>query len=364
VVTFSTSPWKSDPATRLAIAAKITPSGQRFQLPNSKESYPGIVMSADMNFLGKDVHVDVRPAEDIEFKYFRMGVSLEGLSASDVAGGIMQGTCRQAAYAVLEKLTRWKRPAPPPRPTPEDECARGFHCRENAETLETTDRAAAARLYAKACQHDDEDACVRAADLEVALPGEDHRASAQFELGMACARDLARACTALGRIALVPREPGRAPSPDDRREALRADLRACDLGEHDACAAAVPLVKGTPFADAAPLLAGAKSASSKTLGTIFALRWGQWTQMDQGQPTAWVTKPPPHPPEDALVTPFALDRVPAGIVAPPGTDTVYAVAFEKGWGDRCGTCKPSGGGGSLYSMRSMDCVCAIAPRAR
>jgi len=363
VVTVSALGIDPDPSTQLEIRGTVTPSGQVFQLPNSSTTYPGIAMAADMKWLGKSLHASVEPAQEIEFTYTQFGISLEGLSREDVAGGILQGTCKQLGYSLIESRTKWRRPPPPPRPDPVAECERGFHCRENAEELEEKDPAAAGRLFASACEHDDEDACLRGAAIEMNLSKgiDDHRAQAEVMLEMACARDLARTCTASARIKMTPLEPGKAVSPGQRDEALAADLRGCDLGDSEGCEAAVPLLKGTPFADAAPLLAGSPTARSRTLGTIFALRWGQWSQLDQGQATAWVTKEPAHLPEGAVVTPFSGDRIPAGIQPPDGVTTVYAIAL-RGGGERCQQCMPSGGGDSIYSMRSMSCVCAIAPK--
>jgi hypothetical protein len=96
------------------------------------------------------------------------------------------------------------------------------------------------------------------------------------------------------------------------------------------------------------------------MGTLFAFRWGQWTKMDRGQPTMWSTSRPSKLPEGALVREFSIDKLPRGIVAPHGVETVYAIALDRN-GDDCGVCKPSGGGDSIYSMRSYDCVCALNP---
>lgn len=369
VVTFSTPGGRWKPAASLVVRAKLTPSGQRFQLPHASEAYPGIRMSADMTMLGRDVHADVQPAADIEFKHLQPALSFAKVSASDVAGGILQGTCKQAGYALLEALTTWKRPPPPPRADPVAECERGFRCRDNAEMLEATDRATAAKLYAEACVHDDEAACLRSAELEVELSrgSDEHRAQARVLLEMACARDLAGACAGAGRIALLPLEPGKPPSDWQRHEALVLYLRACDLGVRDACAAAAPLLEGTAFAEAAPLLTGAASVRSRTLGTIFALRWGQWTKRDRGQPTAWLTSQPPRVPDGAIVTPFEVGKLPPGVIAPAGATTVYAVALRGSHGghdDRCHRCMPSGGGDGMFAMRSFDCVCALAPKPR
>lgn len=62
-----------------------------------------------------------------------------------------------------------------------------------------------------------------------------------------------------------------------------------------------------------------------------------------------------------MVTPFSGDRIPSSIHPPDGVGTVYAIAL-RGYGDHCMQCMPSGGGNSIYSMRAMSCVCAIAPK--
>ena len=363
VVNVSTIGIDPDSATQLTITADITPTDQVFQLPNSETKYPGIALNGTMKFMGHEVPLKVEPASAIEFKYMQLGISFEGLSAADVAGGVLEGTCKQAGYELLEALTTWKRPPPPPRADPVTECNQGFHCRENAEELEAKDPATAAKLYASACEHDDEAACLRGAAIEMELTKgvDDHRAQAEVMLEMACARDLARTCTAAAQVKITPLEAGHPIAEDQRAEALAYDLHGCDLGDSEGCEAAVPLVKGTPFADAAPLLGGAPTAKSRTLGTIIALRWGQWTQLDQGQATAWVTREPAHLPEGAMVTPFSGDRIPTSIHPPDGVGTVYAIAL-RGYGEHCTQCMPSGGGDSIYSMRAMSCVCAIAPK--
>jgi len=357
----------SDPTTRLVVRAKLTPSGQRFRLPHASEEYPGIRMSAEMMFLGHDVHADVQSAANIDLVHLQLGPPSGRWSASEVAGAIMQSTCKQAGYALLEALTTWRRPPPAPlRVDPMAECERGFHCRAYAEMLEATDRATAAELYAKSCEDDDELACLRTADLEVELSrGGDGYTRARVRLERACARGLAGACVGAGRLALLPQAPG---DPADRQlyEALVLYLRACDLGARDACAAAEPLLEGTAFAEAASLLTGATSVTSPTLGTIFALRWGQWTTLDRGQPTMWVTGRPLRVPDGAIVTPFEIHSLPWTIVAPAGVTTVYAVALDGGRGGddaRCDRCMPSGGDRAL-AMGALQCVCALAPRSR
>jgi hypothetical protein len=340
VVAFSALGIGPDSRTRLEMTAKITPSGARFQLPHAQESYPGIAMTADLKLLGKKLHVESSPQGMIEFKRFRLAsMPFEKMTASDVAGAIMQGTCRDVGYAMLEQWTTWRRP-PPQKTDPLEACKEGFGCRESAEELESSDPALAATLYNEACEHDDELACERLGAIA------SDRAAAAFTLEMACGRELPRACVALGKLAT-----------DERT--LLAYLRACDLGMPEACSAAAPLLAKTPFARAASVLVDGKPVKTK-LGTIFALRWGQWTKWDRGQPTAWVTTQPARLPEGAIVTEFSLDKLPKGITPPPGVESVYAIALDGG-DDRCQRCNPSGGGESIYHMRSFDCVCVLAP---
>jgi hypothetical protein len=205
---------------------------------------------------------------------------------------------------------------------------------------------------------------MRLALVALESPGRTDRALARVALEMACQRDLAHACTGAAQVSLIADEAGTPPSDYQRREALPFALRACDLGDRDACTLAAPLVKNTPYAEAAPLLGGAKSVASKQMGTLFAFRWGQWTKMDRGQPTLWGTKRPSKLPEGAIVRELGAATLPRGIVPPPGVETVYALALDGGHGGYdapCDHCNPSGGGGSIYSMRSLDCVCAVSP---
>lgn len=363
VVSVSSSTY-GDSGLRLELAGNVTATDRRFQLPHSRTEYTGIRLVGDLKLVGKTVHVDVEPPADLEFEYTRYSFDMGGVTDSDVAGGIMQGTCRQAGYVLLEQLTSWKRPEPPPPSDPMKDCERGFHCRESADALAETDPATAAELYAKACQHDDEEACELLAAIVIASPSRAKDALARVTLDLACSQEQARACAAGAQVALISDEPGKPPSDWRRRDALLLALRACDLGVRDACTMAAPLVKGTPYAEAAPLLAGASSVKSKRMGTLFALRWGQWTNMDRGQPTMWATKRPAKLPEGAIVREFSGDKLPRGIVPPSGVETVYAIALDGGHGGvdtQCAVCKPSGGGGSIYSMRNMDCVCSLTP---
>jgi len=330
VVSFSTVAIAPVPSSRLVIAAKLRWSGQQFRIPSTNVGYPGLVMNADMTYLGKTVHADVVPIADAQFEQYELGVSLAGTSTTDVDAGVIQRTCTQAAYALLEGLTTWKRPPPPPRPDPVKECEDGFHCVDNAEALAASDRATAARLYATACDRDYGEGCLRGADLEIELSKgvDDHRARAHAMLDIACDKQLAGTCAAAGRIALVPVAPGEPVSQQQRHESLVYDLRGCDIGAESACYAAAELLANTRFADAAPLLIGTEWAASKTFGTIFAFRPGQWTK--RGAPTIWVTRSPAPVPDGATVTPVPVDQVPAGIDVPEGANTVYAVAIVAG----------------------------------
>ena len=355
VVVVATSDWRDAP--HLKVVGKFAPTDQVFQLPHSDKTYAGLSMSADVTFLGKTFHVDVKPADQFEFSYVRDPIPLGGIDDFQIKGGITQGTCRELGYAILEKVTTWKRPAAEKR-DPVTDCEQGFGCGDNAEQVAAKDPAAAAKMYQSACDDKDQDACIHAADLELGLSKghDDHFAQAKVSLEMACARDLARTCAAAARVILSPSDAG----DYEREEALRFLLRGCDLGDRDACTAAAPVVKKSKFAEAAPLFAGAKAVHSKTYGDIFALRWGQWTKFDMGQPTLWVTKQPAHPDADAVVTRFERSALPKGLLIPDSVDVVYAVA-RKASGEACNQCNPSGGGDGMFAMRSLDCVCVIAP---
>lgn len=354
VIGFSALGIGPESRAKLVMTAKITPSGSRFQLPHSQASFPGIAMTADLKLLGRSLHVETSPTGTLEFKRFRLAsMPFEEMTASDVAGGIMQGTCQDLGHALLEQLTTWKRPKPK-QADPLEACTQGFHCRENAEALEATDPAVAATLYDEACQHDDETSCARLAALALASAKPNNLSQANVSVEMACSRELPIACEALGKL-----ESARSASV----RALLGYLRACDLGLASACTAAVPLLADTPFAAAASVLTTGHPVTTK-LGTVFALHWGQWTKWDRGQPTAWVSKLPAQLPAGAFATTFEPGKIPAGITPPPGTDTVYAVAFEGGSkpDDRCLGCRPSGGYGDRYRMPAFDCVCVLAPK--
>ena len=105
VVTVSTFGIMPEPANRLVITASIRPSGVRLQAPSSSTTYPGIVMTANMTFLGNNLYVEMA----------HLPIGVDGLSAADVAGGVVHSTCKQLGYALLDKLTAWKRPRLPPR---------------------------------------------------------------------------------------------------------------------------------------------------------------------------------------------------------------------------------------------------------
>ncbi len=357
VVAVASDDWKGE-TPHLGVTATFAPTDQVFQLPHSDQTFSGLSMSAEVTFLGKAFHVDVRPADELEFSYLRSFDPFDGrASESQVKGGIVQGTCRQLGYSILEKATTWRRPKPTRR-DPVKECEDGFGCRDKADQVVAHDPIAAAKMYLAACEDSDEDACLRAAELAVSS-GHDDRASAEFQLELACSRDLAKACVAAARVLLAPTA-GKPPSDDEREEALPLILRGCDLGNPEACATAGPLVKQSKrFAEAAPLFTGGKSARSKIYGSIFALKWGQWTSLDSGQPTLWVTKEPAHPDQDTIVMRYDRSEAPKGLAIPDNVDVVYAIA-TKTMGDRCAACKPSGGGGGAYSFRALDCVCVIA----
>lgn len=359
VVSVSTSEWIGD-APRLRVVASFTPTDQVFQLPHSNKGYAGLRMSADVNFLGNAFHVDVKPADRVEFSHMRDPVPFDANDDSLVASGLVQGTCQQLGYAILERLTTWKRPVPEKR-DPVKECERGFDCRDNAEQVATKDPAAATKMYQSACRDNDEEACLRGADLQLQLAKghDDHYMAARVLLENACMSELARTCAAAGRVILTP-APGTPESDYEVNEALPFLVRGCDLGDRDACSTTAQVVKHSKFAEAAPLFTGATSARSKTYGSIFALHWGQWTTIDPGQPTLWVTKEPVHPDGDTLVTRFERRALPNGLVIPDNVDVVYAVA-HKATGEPCQRCNPSGRLVSIYSMPSIDCVCVLAP---
>ncbi|HEY4181419.1 MAG TPA: hypothetical protein VGM90_31450 [Kofleriaceae bacterium] len=369
VVTFTSTSWK-DASNTLTFTGTVSPHGSGFQLPNSPTVYQGIGISGDIEFLGKKVHVDITPPDDIQFDYSTYGFSLDshGPSESDVAAGILQGSCKEAGLELLEHMTPWLRPEPEKR-DPVKECEQGFHCQENAAALAATDKPKAARMFLKACDNHEDDACIRAADLaiEARKPGTemDSMGAIGIALEMDCHMEIVSACSGAGRIALTPEKDGDEPSDYRRQQALLSFLRGCDLGDPDQCTAAAPLVKGTPFADAQLILSGEKqTVVSKKLGTVFGLHWGQWHQIDNGQPTIWTTTKPPAPPKDAMVTTFSDDKIPDAIHPPAGIRTVYAIALRGGGGEydrECTACQPNLHGHGPFDLAPVSCVCALSP---
>jgi hypothetical protein len=165
-------------------------------------------------------------------------------------------------------------------------------------------------------------------------------------LDLACMNELPRSCVARGQITLAsgPRSQAR------EREAVLGFVRGCDLGDREGCEAAAPLI-----------------ASLKLFPKLrpFAVKWGQWTQYDDGQLTAWVTTSPARE-EGMLVREFSAANPPKGVVPPPGADKIYAVADKHALlqtDTECSSCQPSGKPASdvMFSMRSRSCVCALAP---
>lgn len=349
----------------LVLDATVQKTDREFVLANSRTPFPGIQLVGDVKLAGKTVHVEVEPGSDISFEYSRMSLDTRAVDASEVAAGLMQATCKEAGYDVLEKLTTWKRPTAKSSTDPMGDCERGFRCVESGDALAEKDPATAEKLYVKACQEHDAQACSRLASVVAGSPEKTDHALAFVTLQMECVQDLAAACVGGAMVAQIPRHPNDRVSDYQRKDALVMALRGCDLGERDGCEIAAPLVKGTPFAEAAPWLVSGEPVVTKKMGTLFGLKWGQWTKMDGGQATMWVTKRPPNLPAGAIVREFSAGELPKGISAPANARTVYAVALDGVNGGqydgRCETCRPSGGGGSIYSMRALDCVCVISP---
>lgn len=361
VIEVSTAYTRKGP--RLELAGAIRPSGREFVLPHEKQPYPGISLDADVKLGGKSVHVTVEPGSDIKFEVTRYGYLPEKTSANEVAAGIFQATCKQAGYEVLAKLTSWKRPAPAKPADPMAACESGFHCVESGDELAASDPAKAAKLYATACQHDDPEACTRLGALALESSGSETRSLARVTLEMACHSRVASACADAAQVTLIPYEAGTPVSASQKADALTLALRGCDLGASGGCSIATGLVKGTLFAEAAKLLVDGAPVATKKMGTLFAFHWGQWTKMDNGQPTLWVTKKPAGLPPGAIVRAFSAGELPVGITAPAGAATVYAIALDGGHGgqydgpcERCASGEPSKG---LYAMASLECVCML-----
>ncbi|HEY4056404.1 MAG TPA: hypothetical protein VGM39_07335 [Kofleriaceae bacterium] len=370
VVTFEVTGWK-DTSNTLSFNGTIAPHGSGFQLANSDKVYKGIMLSGDIKFLGKSVHVDITPPDDIQFDYSTYGFDLysHGPSEADVAAGILQGSCKEAGLQLLEKMTPWERPPPEEKRDPVKDCEQGFHCRENAEVAEATDKVAASKMYLKACENHDEAACTRAADLaiEAKKPGSelDSMRAIGLQLEMSCHSETVTACAGAGRIAMT--------SDDDqpvseyrRKEALVSFVRGCDLGDPNACQLAAIVVPKTPFADAAAILSAEKeTVVSKKLGTIFGLHWGQWHKMDNGQATIWTTTKPPSPPKGSYLKSFSGAEIPAAIHPPDGVSTVWAISLDRGTGgdydQECSECRVNAHSDSPFAMGPFDCICALTP---
>ena len=344
---------------KLELTAKLTAGESTFQKQSSQESFPSVALVGDIELGGVTAHVDVKPPDQLDIHYETYGTSILGhrsATLDEIRNGIVEGTCQEAGYALLEAVTTWRRPEPKPAKDPVDACKEGFHCREAADALLTKDPAKASDLYTRACiSAGDDEACLLAASL-VTPDGDYGEARAMLEVG--CSGRRIAPCVAAATVALIPRHSGEPITDYERRNALRDFLRACDRGLAEACPLAGALLEGTPFAEAAKLPGTQKSVASKRFGTILALRWGQTTNLDRGQAIAWVTRRPRPMNAQTVIREFPVAELPAEIVAPPGLRTVYAVALERGFGDLCTACNPDQESRG-YVMAPTQCICAL-----
>lgn len=344
---------------QLELTAKLSFGGSTFQPQNSSESFQSVALAGDIELAGVKARVDVKPPERVKISYTQYGITLfdrNGASPEDIRKGIVAGTCQEAGYALLEAVTTWKRPSTPAVDL-EKQCSEGFNCRAAGDSLVVKRPVRAAQMYTEACvRADDDDACLLAAalvkpDAEFGYP--------RSLLGLGCSGQRAAPCYAAGLVDLVPTATGNKVTEASRRDALRYFLRACDRGLADACKQLPPLLERTPFAEAKDLPVTHEPVVSKRFGTIFALRWGQWTDEDHGQPTAWVTKRPQL--DKAIVREFAVATMPAGITAPAGVGTVYAVALERA-GKACTRCSVDEPSRGLLRMAPTTCLCALTTK--
>ena len=96
----------------LQLVAKLSPSGVTYRLPGSDRPYPGIKMHAELELDDARLTVDVQPPDDLEFTHYRLAYDTSPLDEGEVTRGIVQATCREAAFSLIEAMTRWRRPLP------------------------------------------------------------------------------------------------------------------------------------------------------------------------------------------------------------------------------------------------------------
>lgn len=397
LVTFSVLPAADLDASSpvLDLALHVEPSRQRYRLPNSERSFPGITVDATVTLTAgarrlAAFHATVEPSASVSFTTYGPAIPLAfDPSADDYAipGALVQGACEQLGYRLAQELTGVS-VVTPQAPDPVEQCKQGFNCLATGLALRDgthmpADRAKAQQILGDACeqeigQSERGPACVAAADL--LLDGgsdDDRRARAWVWLQMGCdTGDYGPACLEQGEL-----------HEGDPREALGALVRACDFGQLEGCAHAAPLMAehgldGTPLPGAAAVLAKrscgdepacplaakyrARSGLALDGGTIFDVRWGQWTQTDTiGGAAIWIAykrSPAPAPalPPGLRYRELTLDEVPAGIAVPPGTGAVGIVYQSLFATDTpCMKCTPWQPDTESPLMVTFGCHCAI-----
>jgi TPR repeat protein len=400
VVTFDTLPALDTDASspELHLALSIEPSHTRYRLPNSDRGFPGITVAASVTLTAGNhqlaaFHATVEPSASISFTTYgpAMPLALDP-SADDYAipGALLQGACEQLGYRLAGELTG----IAPPKKADEDpieQCKRGFNCLATGLALRDgdgmpADRAKAQEILGNTCEmgmsrSERGPACVAAADLLLDGSGaatDDDRARAWLWLQMGCDMgNYGPACLEEGEL-----------HRGESRESLNALVRACDFGQLEGCERAAPIlakqgIDGTPLPDAAAVLAkrscgdapacplAAKYRPGRGLplggGTIFDVRWGQWTQTDTtGGVALWIAykgqASAPTLSQGLRFRELPLDEVPDGIAVPPGTSVVGIVYPQMFPSDTpCMKCTPwqAEQESPMMMMMNLGCHCAI-----
>lgn len=319
---------------------------------NGRRVFPGVHVKGSFDLVtdsGKlaTIEMDDEPPGDISFTTDAMAGAFEGGSDRDIAYALVSGACKQSGYRLIAKLTGWSPPAAaaPERPaTPTDsvaaceqsgasgDCLRAGRALARGEDGVTPDRAKAETLLKKGCEADgieSGDACSeyavlvaeRAAKLS-GMPAMDLMGEARFTVESSCRKNHAVACARVGYLRLLDRADHTPATTFERHEALDFLVRACVLGQPDACERASTLVldpvfNSTPFYGAAAALArkachwydaetceqadkldkaaGGKDAKATKIhdfalagDRIFDVSWADWLDLDEGHAVFWI----------------------------------------------------------------------------
>lgn len=398
-----------EPALHVTYAVRA--SGTGYVEGNSRRIYPGIVLEGSLELVegGRTLVTmpfKVIPAPDVAFTTYGIQF-VEGSHDSDVADALVKAACKQVGFRLLEQLTGYVMPVETHRAQHDaDACERGNStaCIAAATELGGRDPKQAQALLDKGCRAQSPDAgraCIEAAELALANPPSskidsladpmlEARVHAELSLRTGCEANDPAACTRLAEVELMPHTGEAAPGQYSIDQAIRDFVRACDLGAATACERAAawlakPGLGGTPLPSAAAVLATracagkqpcpdaarwAKARDTQVLGVatagdrVFDVRWGDWTNMDEGGVVFWLASSAPRdavlarPGVGRPVRVYGVDeQLPYELEPPPGTKTIWGVlASESRWPDdrECPMCKTNQASDPLYAR---GCTC-------